>query len=173
MKYIPKLFIETTVFNFYFEGKQGQKQKDAISLFEEISKGRYEAHTSQTVIDELKDASGEKSENMKALSGKYIKKMLVPSPEARRMAGIYITKGIIPAKYIEDALHIATATVNSLDFMVSFNQGHIVKTKTMIGIGFANLREGYRQIGLSTPTEVLEYDSKGARNQGRGTENNG
>ena len=25
IKYTPKLFIETSVFNFYFEGKQGQK----------------------------------------------------------------------------------------------------------------------------------------------------
>ena len=74
------------------------------------------------------------------------------------MAGIYIEKGIIPEKFIDDAVHIATATVNNLDFVISYNLGHIVKTKTMIGVGIANLREGYRQIGLATPTEVLEYD---------------
>ena len=45
-----------------------------------------------------------------------------------------------------------------IDFVISFNQGHIVKTKTMIGAGFVNLRQGFRQIGISTPTEVLEYD---------------
>jgi hypothetical protein len=71
---------------------------------------------------------------------------------------MYIKKDIIPSKFRDDALHIATATVNNLDFVVSYNLGHIVKTKTMIGAGLANLREGYRQIGLSTPTEVLEYD---------------
>jgi predicted nucleic acid-binding protein len=54
MKNIPKLFIETTVFNFYFEGKQGQKHKDATRLFDEIAKGRYKAYTSQAVINELK-----------------------------------------------------------------------------------------------------------------------
>jgi len=43
-------------------------------------------------------------------------------------------------------------------FVISYNLGHIVKTKTMIGTGLANLREGYRQIGLSTPKEVLDYD---------------
>jgi hypothetical protein len=74
------------------------------------------------------------------------------------LADTYIKKGIIPLKFRDDALHIATATVNNLDFVVSYNQGHIVKTKTMIGAGLTNLREGYRQIGLSTPTEVLEYD---------------
>ena len=158
MKYIPKLFIETSVFNFYFEGKQGQKQKDAIRLFEEIAKGRYEAYTSQTVMKEIKDASREKFEKMKALSQKYIKGLIFPPPEAVQMAGIYVKKGIVPSKYKSDALHIATAVVSNFDFVVSYNQGHIVKTKTMIGTGLANLREGYRQIGLSTPTEVLEYD---------------
>jgi len=64
----------------------------------------------------------------------------------------------ISTKSIKDALHISCAVVNNLDFVISYNQGHIIKTKTMIGTGLANLREGYRQIGLSTPTEVLEYD---------------
>jgi len=49
-------------------------------------------------------------------------------------------------------------TVNNLDFVISYNQGHIVKVKTMAGTGLANLRAGYRYIGLATPTEVLEYD---------------
>ena len=157
-KYIPKLFIETTVFNFFFEGKQGQKQKNAVRLFAEIAKGRYEAYTSQAVMDEIKDASKEKAEKMDTLSQKHIKKFIKPPQEAERLAGLYIKKGIIPIKFMDDALHIATATVYNLDFVVSYNLGHIVKTKTMIGTGLTNLHEGYRQIGLSTPTEVLEYD---------------
>jgi predicted nucleic acid-binding protein len=158
MKYIPRLFLETTVFNFYFESKKRQKQTDAIRLFEEIAKGRYEAYTSEEVMNEIMDASVEKAEKMKALSEEYIKRTIQSSPEAERMADIYVKKGIIPSKFRNDALHIATATVNNLDFVISYNQGHIVKTKTMIGTGLANLREGYRQIGLSTPTEVIDYD---------------
>jgi predicted nucleic acid-binding protein len=157
-KKTPKLFIETTVFNFYFEGKHGQKQQDAVGLFEEIANGRYEAYTSDVVFNELKKASLDKFIKMNDLSEKYIKKTLETSLEAKRIAELYIKKGIIPANSIKDALHIACAVVNDLDFVISYNQGHIAKTKTMIGTGLVNLREGYRQIGLSTPTEVLEYD---------------
>ena len=32
MKHLPKLFIETTVFNFCIEGKHGEKQKDALHI---------------------------------------------------------------------------------------------------------------------------------------------
>ena len=118
----------------------------------------YSAYTSQTVINELEGAPVEKFEKIKGLLQKYFKEKIIPSTEAKRIAGIYVVKGIIPVKFRDDALHIATAAVNNLDFVISYNQGHIVKTKTMIGAGFVNLREGYRQIGLSTPTEVLEYD---------------
>ena len=158
MQCLPKLFIETTVFNFYLEGKQGQKQKDAIRLFDEIAKGRYEAYASQEVLDELEATLEKKREQMLRLYRQYIKRTIVATPEAQLLAETYIKNRIIPGKYQDDALCIAIATVNNLDFVISFNQDHIVKTKTMIGTGLANLRQGYRQIGLSTPTEVLEYD---------------
>jgi len=158
MKRLPKLFIETTVFNFYFEGKQGQKRKDAMQLFDEIAKGRYEAYTSEAVLRELERASEEKRWQMLSLYRRYIKEAIATTPEANLLAVMYVRKRIIPEKYSDDALHIAIATVKNLDFVISFNQGHIVKTKTMIGTGFVNLRLGYRQIGLGTPTEVLEYD---------------
>jgi predicted nucleic acid-binding protein len=158
MRYVPKLFIETTVFNFYFEGKQGQKQKDAVRLFKDIAKGKYEAYTSEAVMDELRDASRQKYEKMEGLSQRYITGIVSLTVEARYLADKYIAKGIIPAKFEDDALHIATAAVNNFDFVVSYNQGHIVKPKTMIGAGFTNLHEGYRQIGLCSPTEVIEYD---------------
>ena len=158
MKRLPKLFIETTVFNFYLEGKQGQKQKNAMRLFDEIAIGRYEAYASQEVLNELEAASEEKREKMLSLYGRYIKGAITTTPEVDVLTEMYIKKGIIPKKYLYDALHIAIAAVNNLDFVISFDQGHIVKTKTMIGTGLANLRQGFRQIGLCTPTEVLEYD---------------
>ena len=154
----PKLFIETSVFNFYFEGKQGQKQQDAIRLFAEIARGRYEAYTSETVASELEGAFKQKYRQMKKLLDSQIKDIFKPNQEAENLADLYIAGGIIPATYRNDALHIADATVHNLDFVISYNMGHIVKTKTMIAAALVNLRHGYRHIGLSTPTEVVNYD---------------
>jgi hypothetical protein len=99
-----------------------------------------------------------KRDELVGLFNKYIKKVFQSDAEIEHLASLYVSKHIIPAKSMTDALHIATATVNKLDFVVSCNMGHIVKEKTMIGTGFINLRAGYRHIGLSTPTEVIEYD---------------
>jgi predicted nucleic acid-binding protein len=152
------LFIETTVFNFYFDGKQGKKQQDAVRLFERIAAGEYEAHTSSVVYRELQDAPSERLAKMRELRYYFTQATLPESAEVKRLADIYVVKGIIPSKFIIDALHIAAATVAGLDFIVSFNFGHIVKLKTIIGVGLANLREGYKQIGITTPSEVIEYD---------------
>jgi hypothetical protein len=75
-----------------------------------------------------------------------------------RLADIYVTEGIIPQKYRTDALHIAIATVMDLDFVVSFNFKHIVKRKTIMMSSVVNMREGYKQIGIFSPTEVIEND---------------
>jgi len=157
MKYIPKLYLETTVFNFYFAGKEGKKQQDTHMLFEAIEKGKYEAYTSFYTLNEISKDTPYRFRMMKEIIDKFVKNIIYTEKDIKRLAGIYISKGIIPEKHLMDARHIASAVINNLDFLVSYNLGHIVKQKTMIGTGFVNLQNGYRQIGLCTPTEVIEY----------------
>jgi len=83
---------------------------------------------------------------------------LPKSAEIKRLADIYVAEGIIPAKYSTDALHIAAATVNDLDFVASWNFKHIVKRKTVIMTEAVNLRNNYKKIGIFSPTEVIEND---------------
>jgi hypothetical protein len=155
---VPKLYLETTIFNFYYYGKAKKKQQDTVKLFDYIADGRYLAYTSNYAIDELVKDSKEKYDKMYTLIKKYDILVLPPSNEIERLSDIYIKMGIIPKDYPDDALHLATTTVNRLDFCVSCNMGHITKQKAMIGTGFVNLREGYPHIGITTPQEVLEYD---------------
>ncbi|GMO12148.1 MAG: hypothetical protein Ta2A_21610 [Treponemataceae bacterium] len=158
MSYTPKIFLDASVFNFYIDGKQGKKQQETIKLFAAIKNGRYKAYSSATVIDELKDAPLEKREKLLDLVEEYVKDTFTTTGKTERLAETYVQNGIIPAGSKTDAIHIATATVNEMDFVVSCNMGHIVKQKTMIGTGFINLRAGYKQIGLSSSMEVMEYD---------------
>jgi hypothetical protein len=80
------------------------------------------------------------------------------SDEASRLANIYVQSGIIPARFATDALHIATATINNIDFIVSLNFQHIVKHKTIIETEVINAREGYKRIFIHTPAEVINYE---------------
>jgi len=48
-----KIYLETTLFNHYFDEDRGLAHDSTVALFEEIAVGKYEAFTSLYVIDEL------------------------------------------------------------------------------------------------------------------------
>ena len=81
--------------------------------------------------------------------------MLEIGEEIDRLAAIYVRDGIIPANYGFDSAHIATATVHNLDCVMSFNFQHINRLKTKEMTALVNLREGYKNVIICTPMEVL------------------
>ena len=153
----PKIYLETTVFNHYFDTDR-EAHVATVKLFKEIQIGKYEAYTSLYVTDELGDAQEPKRSNMLDLIKQYQIAILDASEETEYLAGIYVNEGIIPARYHYDGLHIACATVNDLEYIFSLNFKHInkVKTKTMTSI--INIREGYRPVTIASPLEVIEDD---------------
>ncbi|MDR0916860.1 MAG: hypothetical protein LBN02_06685 [Oscillospiraceae bacterium] len=154
---IPKVYLETSVFNFVFADNDPEKQRDTLALFSEIAQGKYEPYTSDYVFGELVRAQEPKQSKMLHLISEYGIVTLPSSDEVKRLAALYVLEGIIPAKYDTDALHIAATTVNDIDFIVSYNFQHIVKRKTVTMTEVVNIREGYRRIGIYSPTEVIDY----------------
>jgi predicted nucleic acid-binding protein len=152
------MYLETTVFNFKFAEDSPDKKSDAIKLFDEIGAGKYIAYTSNYVLQELLKAKDPKRSAMVGLIEQYGVKLLEADKIAETLADKYVSEGIIPQKYRTDGIHIAMATINDLDIIVSYNFQHIVKLKTITGTGNINLREGYRRIGIYSPTEVIEDD---------------
>ena len=151
--------METTIFNFPFVDDAPQYRENTLKLFEEIKTGKFKPYTSDYVIQELEDTKNtEKRKKMKNLVEDYGIEVIPESEEAEWLASVYIKEGIIKKKYETDALHIAMATVANLDFIVSLNFQHIVKRKTKVETGFINSREGYRQIDIYMPMEVIDYE---------------
>jgi hypothetical protein len=154
----PKVYLETTIFNFFYADDAPEKRDDTLKLFKEIQAGKYLPYTSDYVLREIEKTAEPKRRQMLDLITHYNIFSLPASDEAKNLADIYIAENIIPEKYSADGLHIATATVNDLDFIVSFNFKHIVKRKTITMTEVINLREGYRRIGIFSPTEVIENE---------------
>ena len=155
---IPKIYLETTIFNFPFADDAVNYQSDTLKLFEEIKAGKFAPFTSEYVILELdrtKDIG--KLEQMKALIAGYGVKVIPMNENTEQLANIYVKEGVIPLKYKTDALHIAVASVAGLDCVVSLNFKHIVKRKTTIETGIINIREGYSRVFIYTPMEVTDY----------------
>jgi predicted nucleic acid-binding protein len=149
-----KLYLETTVFNYYFdEARDGHE--DTVRLFDAIRNSEYEAYTSEYVMIELRVAKEPKRSNMLILTEKYNMTVLDIDAESRRIANLYVKNDIIPAKYWIDAAHIAIASIHELDCVLSFNYEHINKLKTRRMTENVNLNEGYKGIIICTPMEVL------------------
>jgi hypothetical protein len=102
----------------------------------------------------------EKLGKMKAIIADYGVTVLPGNNEILRLADVYVSVGVIPEKFSADAVHIATATVTGLDFIVSLNFKHIVKHKTIIETEIINAREGYKRVFIHTPAEVIDHDEK-------------
>jgi hypothetical protein len=154
-----KIYIETTLFNHYYDTDRGLAHESTVALFKEIKAGKYEAFTSTYVTDELENAPDDKRDKMLRLIVEYGIGVLAPTDEAVRIADLYINETIIPQKYRTDGLHIAIATVNDLEMIISMNFQHIVKRKTKIGTANINALNGYRAVEIYSPMEVVDNEN--------------
>jgi len=113
-----KVYLETTMFNYYFD-KDRDAHPDTVRFFEEIAAGGYDAYTSEHVINELKRAPDEEKRNkMLDLIPKYGISVLKPDTDARKLADAYVAEGVIPTDHLTDAMHIAISSVNDIDIIL-------------------------------------------------------
>ena len=153
---VPSIYLETTIFKFPFADDAPQYKADVLKLFEEIKTGKFEPYTSVYTIDELQaEPNQDNRDKMMQLIVEYNIKVLEKNNKSDVLAELYIQEEAVKASYLNDALHIAIATVNGLDFIVSLNFQHIVKRKTIEKTAVINIREGYKQIGIYQPSEVI------------------
>jgi len=151
----PKIYLETTLFNYYFEPER-EAHADTVRLFDEIKQGKYEAFTSIAVVEELEKAPDEKRNRMIDLLKKCPITILQVSEEVKTLAIQYVAAEILPLNSLTDAQHIAAATVYEMDMIVSLNFKHIVRRKTVEMTGFFNLRAGYKPVAIYSPMEIVE-----------------
>jgi len=155
---VPKIYLETSALNFVFTVQAPERRADTLKLFEEIRNGKYVPFTSEYVKEEIDKASTNKMNELYELIAEYNINSLQKTDDITRLAEEYVKEGIIPEKHKMDAFHIATATVNGLDMIISWNFAHIVKRKTIRMTGQVNSRKGYKRIEICSPTEVIEHD---------------
>lgn len=81
---------------------------------------------------------------------------LPTTPEAVELAQTYIKEGALSAKCLEDALHIALATLSKADVLASWNFKHIVNLDRIRLYNEINKRLGFQEIEIRTPREILK-----------------
>jgi len=80
--------------------------------------------------------------------------------EAEDLAETYISEKVVSESSLDDARHIAIATIASADVLVSWNFKHIVNVNRIRGYNSVNLRLGHPMIDIRTPLEVMDYEEE-------------
>ena len=71
------------------------------------------------------------------------------------LAQEYIKNGILTNKWIDDALHIATATCARADAIISWNFKHIVRFDKIKLFNQVNIQNNYAPIAVYSPMELV------------------
>ncbi|HTW91832.1 MAG TPA: hypothetical protein VMH22_09000 [bacterium] len=159
VKHRPLLYLETSLFGFYFdsEPRNASRREAVVGMFDQVRLGILDAATSSRTVLELNLAA--EPLRSKLLSLLADTRLLdVDDSEAERLAAACLREGVIPVKEVEDARHVAYATVGRADVLVSLNLRHLANEWAERNIGAVNLREGYQLISIRMPEEVLRYE---------------
>jgi predicted nucleic acid-binding protein len=151
-----KLYLETSFISAAIDDRNPEKKKYTLRLIDEIMHDGYEAFISRITIVEINKSDPVTLHKLIEVVRKISPQELTIDVEVQSLAEKYIKAGVVPAKYDADAVHIAVASVYDLDVIVSWNFEHIVKFKTKRDVMGINVLNGYREIDIYSPLEVVK-----------------
>jgi predicted nucleic acid-binding protein len=85
--------------------------------------------------------------------------------EATILAEGYVSRGIFHRKYIADALHVAIASVHKVDYLVTWNFGHLANVRRQARIRLFNTAAGFYVPMIVTPEFLVSESTERIANQ--------
>ncbi|MBN2425454.1 MAG: type II toxin-antitoxin system VapC family toxin [Calditrichaceae bacterium] len=127
-------------------------------LFEDFKLGIYVPVISEIVVAEIAQAPDTVIKKYSELLD-YNLIILELSNEVIDLANSYLAKKILSENFLDDARHIAFASVYEVDLLVSWNFKHIVHYDKIRMFNSVNLENGYKPINIYSPREVTKHGS--------------
>jgi hypothetical protein len=156
-----KLYLETSVFGFYYDQNSINKsKKDAvIKLLHQIRDDKFIAFTAPIAIQEIEKLKGPLQGKLLNLIKDFnVKVVAVDETEVENLFNAYMHENIVPKDYEDDARHVAYATILRVDCLVSLNLQHLANEWSCRQFNAVNLKQGYYPIIIRTPEEVVFYE---------------
>jgi len=130
-----KIYLDTSVISYLDQPERLEKMEETHQFWKEIKLGKYLIYISEYVLREINRCrDNEKTETLLNYLREIYYQELEITKEVEKLAQKYIENKLIPIKYMYDAIHIATATVNNCDLLASWNFVHMVKYTTIQGV---------------------------------------
>ncbi len=153
MKKRQRIYFDTSVFGGYFDNEFKEFTKP---LFERINNGEFKVLLSAVLQRELEPAPEKIVNLITDLKSEYTE-FLDEDDEVVDLATEYITEEVVGQTSYADCLHIALATINRADLLVSWNFMHIVNIERIRGYNSINIKNGYKQLEIRSPRDLMHY----------------
>ncbi len=142
------LYLETSVIGAYLDNGDSFRRDLTIRWFEhELSE--YQVYISILVQRELERID----EPHRTGYLKIIKpfERLELAEEAAILAEGYISRGIFHRKFMADAVHVALASFHKIDYLVTWNFGHLANVRKQARVRLFNTAAGFFSPVIVTP----------------------
>jgi predicted nucleic acid-binding protein len=154
----PKIYLETSVISYL----TSHPSRDLIVAANQqltrewwqVRRQDFDLFISQLVIQEA--SSGDEDAAQRRLQAVVDIPLLELSEEAIAFAEKLVEEGPMPRKAVEDALHIAVATLNGMDYLLTWNFKHIANATMRYKIERMCRLAGYEPPIICTPQELSE-----------------
>jgi predicted nucleic acid-binding protein len=149
-----RIYIDTSVFGGFFDEEFAEH---TIPLFDRLKNDEFTLLYSTVTEEELESAPQKVKELVKSIKIDNTE-FLEASSEAIDLASEYISEKVVGQTSFADCLHIALATINRADFLISWNFKHIVNVQRIRGYNSINIKNGYKQLEIRSPREFEKYE---------------
>lgn len=146
-----RIYLDTSVIGGC---KDEEFSKWSNQLLNEFRRGKRIAVISELTRRELEEAPKEVREIVEILPEASIENVFF-SEEAEILANQYLKEKVVTVKHIVDAQHIAIASVEQVDVLVSWNFQQIVNLNRIRSFNAVNMRLGYPLLEIRSPMEVV------------------
>ena len=146
----PRVYVDTSVIGGCFDPEFSTW---SLGLMVDFKLGLLRPVVSEIVRLEIAGAPSVVRQQYDTLLS-YGAEEVVTDEEVAHLAAAYAAQQILPVKYVNDARHIALATVAEVDVLVSWNFRHIVHFDKIRLFNAVNQLKGYRPVAIYSPREV-------------------
>lgn len=145
-----KLYLDTSIPSAYYDTSKPIRQLITQLWFQNEAEN-YDLYTSVITIEEVDRLNNtQKKQNIKNLILVNKIQILELNENAIKLAKSYIENGAIPNSELEDAYHIAVATVHNIECLASWNFKHIVSVNPIRKIHEINKKNKFEIIEIGS-----------------------
>ena len=119
----------------------------------ELRRADFELVASQLVLNEARLGDPEMSQKRLAILEGVT--LLEVTDTANELAATIVREGLLPQTSFADALHLATAAVHEVEYLLTWNCAHIANAEILPRVGVICERFGLTLPFVCTPEELL------------------